>query len=340
MPGWGWVVVLAAVVALVGAGALTGYRQGVRQASAADSQAAALSAQEQFDLGVQDLLAGRHELALQRFDYILEIDPTYPGVAELRDRALQGLNLPTSTPTLPVPTATPRPTLDMSSLEGIYQQAQAAFSAGDYTGTLQALLVLRGLDPAFRLAEVNGLMASSLRHRGLQSIFSGDREQGLYDFALAERFGPLDSQASGWKSTAAFYIWANSYFGLDWPMAADLFGQGCGAGVWDSCYKFSVALKEFGNLLMGTPDACGAWQLYSRSLEIRDDSNLRPTADHAQSLCLTATFVPPTGTATLTPTPTDTGVFIPSDTPSPTDTLPAATRTPTPTETPTATLTQ
>jgi tetratricopeptide (TPR) repeat protein len=330
-------VVLVLVLGSVGIGGLSGYRSGVLRAESSDAQTAAQSAQEQFDLGVQDLLGGRYELARQRFDYILGIDPLYPGAAELRDRALQGLNVPTPSPTLPVPTATPRPTLDMSSLEGIWQQAQAAFAAGDNPGTLQALLALRQLDPAFRLAEINGLMAISLRNQGLDLILGGEQEQGIYSLALAERFGPLDAQAANWRGTAEFYLWANSWFGLDWPQAVSLFSQACSAGVWDSCYKYAVSLKEYGNLLMLTPDPCAASEQYQRSLDMRPDDGLRPTATYAAAQCLTATFVPPTGSPTLTPTATETGIILPTDTPTPEFTPTPTIESPTPTETPTET---
>jgi uncharacterized protein HemX len=36
------------------------------------------SLQEQFELGVEDLEAGRYELARQRFEAIIRIDPNYP----------------------------------------------------------------------------------------------------------------------------------------------------------------------------------------------------------------------------------------------------------------------
>lgn len=330
-----WIVLPLGFVGLVGVGILTGYRAGVRLAEASDAVLASQSAQEQFDLGVQDLLAGRYELARQRFEYILSLDPTYPGAAELLDRALQGLNVPTGTPTLPMPSPTPRPTLDLSSLEGVYQQAVAAHSVEDWTGTLEALLALRRIDPTFRLGEVNVLMASALRNRGLAKIFTGDREQGIFDLALAERFGPLDGQAANWRSTAAFYSYANSYFGLDWPIATDLFSQACSAGVWDSCYKFAVSARKYGDLLLAASDPCAASVYYSLSIETLRDAGLAPTATYAASLCLTATTLPATGTPTPTLTPT-TGFDTPV--PSETPTL-DSTFTPSPTETPTLELT-
>lgn len=331
-----WVVLPIGFLGMVGVGVLTGYRAGVHLAEASDSQQASRSAQEQFDLGVQDLLEGRYELARQRFEYILSLDPAYPGAQELLDKALQALSVPTGTPTLPVPSPTPRPTLDLSSLEGIYQQAVAAHSVEDWTGTLEALLALRGIDPAFRLDEVNVLMASALRNRGLAEIFAGDREQGIYDLALAERFGPLDSQAANWRSTAAFYSFANSYFGLDWAMSTSLFSQACAAGVWDSCYKFAVSARKYADVLLTASDPCAASVQYALSMQTISDAAVAPTATYAASRCLTATALPATGTATETPSPTWTSEFatpVPSETPTTAPPSATASETPTATET-------
>jgi tetratricopeptide (TPR) repeat protein len=339
LASWWWIALPGAFLALLGVGIVTGYVSGVSRGEAADAEQSVLSAQEQFDLGVEDLLAARYELARQRFEYILSLDPSFPGAAELLDRALQAMNVPTGTPTLDLPTPTPRPTLDISSLEGIYQQAVSAHSVNDWTGTLEALLAMRRTDPLFRLVEVNVLMASALRNRGVEKILDGDQEQGIYDLALAERFGPLDGQASSWRNTAAFYMYANSYFGIDWEMATELFRQACAAGVWDTCYKFAWAARKYGDYLITLQDPCEAAEQYGISLQARADPGLEPTATKAVKLCLTATFVPPTGTVTETPTPTPTlEPGLPTETPTPpappTDT-PMPTDTPAPTETPT-----
>ncbi|MEW6568379.1 MAG: hypothetical protein AB1449_09495 [Chloroflexota bacterium] len=335
---WLWILAIPVALALVvAAAAFTGFQAGRIEVAQRATQEATAASQEQFDLGVQDILAGRFELARRRFEYILSLDPSYPGAAELLAEALQALNVPTATPSpTPVP-ATPTATLDLSSLDGLFAQAQASFSNGDWSGALHALLAMRVEDPAYRLSEVNALMGATLRSRGVQKILQGFLEQGIYDLDLAERFGALDAQALSWRNTAEFYLVANSYFGLDWPRAAEYFRQLCAGQTWDSCRKYAVAALNYGNLLLATQDVCGAMAQYQASLNLLANSTLDPTATIAAERCLTATAVPPTLTSTPTLTPTLIGPT-PSDTPTaplvPTDTpTPSATPTPIATET-------
>lgn len=329
---WAWLLIFPAILLVVVVVATaTGYLAGAAEASQRSTQDSARASQEQFDLGVQDLLAARYELARRRFEYILSIDPTYPGAAELLAQALQALNVPTSTPSpSPVP-STPTATLDVSSLDGLFAQAQSSFGQGDWSGTLHALLAMRAEDPQYRLAEVNALMGITLRNRGVEKILQGFLEQGIYDLALAERFGALDAQAIAWRNSAQFYLIANSYIGVNWPQAAEYFRQICSAQTWDACSKYALAAMKYGDLLLATQDVCGAMFQYQSSLNAMFNAALGPTATSAADRCLTATAATPTSTPAIgTPTPTST-----LETPVATTEAPSETPTATPTETPT-----
>ena len=69
---WVLAIVLFAIFVL-GVGVISGYASGLTQRNSRSDDENTLIVQEQFDLGVQDLLDGRYELARQRFAYILEI---------------------------------------------------------------------------------------------------------------------------------------------------------------------------------------------------------------------------------------------------------------------------
>jgi hypothetical protein len=196
------------------------------------------------------------------------------------------------------------------------------------------------------------MMGAALRNRGMDYLFGGDLEQGLYDLALAERFGPLDNQAASWRRSAVFYQYANSYFGLDWELAAENFSQLCVANIWGACYKYAFSAAEYGKLLTASEEHCRASYYYGESLTFYTDASLAPVATEAAEICLTQLAPSPTvtptlatgtpdGTATVTPaaltaTPTQGASPTPSRTPGP------ATSTPTPTQTvpPTPTNTQ
>jgi len=164
-------------------------------------------------------------------------------------------------------------------------------------------------------------------------------------------------------NSAEYYIFADSYFGLDWELATQYFAQMCQANIWGACVKYGQAASEYAALLAADGDSCGAQTYYEIGYSyVGPDAN-QATATEIANLCATATAPTPTGTFTLTPTvtgtfvivdtptPTNTGVFTPTNTPTPTATAtgggapatdtptptPTATGTPTPTVTPTPT---
>jgi len=343
---YGWLLFIPLILGtIILVAAFTGYRSGLRmqQASKASQEAQALL--EQFNLAVEDLEEGRYNLAKQRAEYILSVDPNNTAAIGLLDLALQALNHPTLTPTpLITPTiTTPSPTPDLSSMESFFQAASDAVARQDWEAALSLLVDLRAKYPDYRTAEVNHLVFVTLRNRGFNNILSGRHEQGIYDLTLAERFEPLDNQAASWRRTAEFYLFANSFVGLDWAQAYRWFADLCGAGVWDSCYKFNISARGFADQLVTTSDPCGALPLYEQCLQYQSDANLIMTATEVGNLCLTATAATPTmtptlgGTLTETPTVTttidsSTATFTPTftDTPSPQE----ATFTPTPSFTP------
>ncbi len=357
---WRWLLVMLLYgLIILGIAGVGGYLTGLedREALAAGQRAQAL--QEQFDLGVQDLLAGRLEIARQRFDFILSEDPQFPGALELLEEARAGLNEPTLTPSAtasPTSAATPTPTLDLGSIDGLFATAQTAQVQSNWTGVIEALVAILAEAPEYRPDEVDQMLFSALRSRGLEKIWAGQQEEGIYDLALAERIYPLDSQADSWRRSAAFYLFANSYFGLDWELATRHFAQICQAGIWDGCFKYARSAWEYADLLFEEEDPCEAVVQYEASLLTLEDAAKAPTATESFNVCMTATAPSPTPTITptlgtvtgsptfaVTETPTPPGPTLtptasftitppgaPSKTPTP---IPTATETPTPSPT-------
>jgi tetratricopeptide (TPR) repeat protein len=368
---WKWLLLLALVTILVLMGsAVTGYVAGAEQREQSQAQIRGELLQEQFDLGVADLEEGRLTVAKQRFEYILETDPDYPGARDLLTLIQQGLNEPTSTPspTATVQVLTPTPTISLDSLDGLLEAARGANAREAWDETIEVLMVLKRRDPNYRLQEVNAEIFRAYRNRGMANIFLKDLERGIYDLTMASRVGTLDSQAQSWMRSAAFYQFANSFIGLDWREATINFADLCAAAIWDSCFKYARSAKEYGHMLAKEEDYCAASDQYSTSLNTRSDNQLEPTATWAHEACLTATASPPTptptgtlltgtpptatvpgpsGTPSHTPTPSPTNgstppgpSATPSPSPSPTTASPPAptvTSTPTATEEPTAT---
>jgi tetratricopeptide (TPR) repeat protein len=330
------------ILALVGCGvglvlvlaAGGGYGTGIRAAQATLLGQNVHAVEEQFNLGVEDLLAGRYDLAQQRFEYVLSLDPSNTDAAELLERARTALFVPTSTPG-PTPTPiTPTPTLDVGSLETLFSQIQASYAQEDWNRVVEASLLVRQRDPAFRRSEIDVLLAQSLRSRGVQRILGRDFELGLYDLALAERFGPLDGGANAWRNTAVFYTFANSFFVVDWIRAAQNFASLCTGDLWDSCSKYARAAMEYGHILLASDTPCEAMEQYDASLQTRSNPELEPTATYAADLCATQNAPSPTPTMSLTWTLGPTATVGPTSTDTPT---PPGAATDTPTATPSET---
>jgi hypothetical protein len=300
-------VFLAALLAAAGGGYVTG----TDQREATRSAQIAVSAEEQFQLGLLDLEAKRFELAKKRLEYVAEIYPSYPALPEKLAEALLGMATPAPSAT---PAATPTPNL--APVEEIFQQALAALEAKDWSSAIAGVLALRAKDAAFKAVQGDGILYVAMRNRGLERILSGDLEGGMYDLSLAERFAPIDFEADSWRISANLYLIGNSYVGLNWSQAAYFFGEVCKAQIWDSCFQYGRAARMYGDQLIAAHDPCAAQLQYEQSLLSWADATLGPTATQAADLCQRATRPPPQPSAT----PSLEGT--PGDIPTPTETPP------------------
>jgi tetratricopeptide (TPR) repeat protein len=304
---WPALLLLAALLV----GGFSGYFVGTRQRQVTQREAVAERAREQFDLGVEDLQARRFELARQRFEYVIHLDPTYPGAPERLAEALVALRAGTATP---MALATPTPNL--APVEELFTQALAALEKHDWTTAIDTLIGLRAKDGAYRAVEVDGMFYNAFRNRGVQRIAEqGLLEEGIYDMSRAERFAPLDRDAGNWRSWAELYLQADSYMGLNWAKAAQYFAEVFAVAPYlrnDAYVKYATASQEYGEQLLAAGDPCGAEAQFEQSLAAWLNATLVPTATEAWVLCEQSQYVPPptlaeTPTPTATPTETPTG---------------------------------
>lgn len=311
-----WFILGFVVVVLLAAGA--GYLAGQQQQEQTQAAQVEAQAKEQFDRGVQDLEDGNYELARQRFEYVAQIDPNYPGLAGKLAEVMLAVNQPTARPTVEA-TATP----NLAPVEDLFSQAQAALQAEDWSLAIDTLLILRSKDSGYRAVDVDGMMYSALRNRGVDRIANqGMLEEGMYDLARAQSFGPLDRDASNWKSWAELYLKANSYMGLNWAQAVSHFAQVYLVAPYlrnDAYIKYAVSAQNYADQLVASGDPCAAEDMYDESLLAWDNATMYPTATEARNMCRTATAPAPK------PPP-------PQDTPTPGG---GETPTPEPTATPT-----
>jgi len=337
--GWiGWSLLGILLLGLIAAGSsYNGYLSAIRERTSYQDTQVAGEAQDQFNLGLQDMQAGHYDLARQRFEYVINIDPGFPGVTEQLAAVLLALNSTATPTTAPTPTVTP--TLDLRGREELYTQAQAQLLAKDWSSAIDTLLTLRKRDPTYQAVEVDGMLFVALRNRGVDKIArQADLEGGTYDLALAERFGPLDVEANNWRSWAELYIRGASFWGVDWPQAVFYFSQLAPMAPnlvdrsgYTATERYRLALIGYGDWLAKQEKWCEARDQYQAAFDIKGDQAVQPTADFVIDKCEnpqpTGEVSGPPETPAVTLTPTPEGTLPGGGTPTPTP--PASENTPT-----------
>jgi tetratricopeptide (TPR) repeat protein len=282
---------IVALILIAAISAFGGYQSGITLRTHAQSTEVALQAQQQFELGVQDMADEQYDRARQRFEYVINLNPTYPGAAEQLAAVLLELNT-TATPTL-VPTPTLTPTPDTRDVEEKFNQAQQSLINKDWSGTIDTLLNLRKHDANYRPVDLDGMLFLALRNRGQDKIGKqADLEGGIYDLTLAERFGPLDVEAQGYLNAASLYLTGASFWELDWGQAVNYFSQVAsmapglrdGSG-WTSGERYRIALINYGDQLVNDGNPCDAVQEYQDALSIGPDPNADQGLANATNLC-------------------------------------------------------
>ncbi len=279
-------IILIAIIS-----AIAGYGSGISLRKNAEHTQVAIVVDEQFQLGLQEMEQGQYLRARQRFEYIIELNPNYPGITEKLAAVLLELNT-TATPTL-VPTPTLTPTPDLRGVQELYDQSKQYITNSDWSNAIDALLMLRKTDPEFQKVEVDGMLFLALRNRAQQKIVNqADLEGGIYDLTLASKFGPLDTEAEGLLNWSTMYITGASFWDIDWEQVLYYFEQVAaqlphltdGSG-WTATERYRVALFEYGNTLASQGKYCKAMQYYQQSLSYSPDPQVQEALNVAAKGC-------------------------------------------------------
>jgi hypothetical protein len=230
--------------------------------------------------------------------------------------ALVLLNLnTTATPTLaPEPTVTPTP--DTRGVEERFQQSEQYLLNSDWTNTIDSLLLLRKDDPGYRAVQMDGMLFLALRNRGMDKIGKlADLEGGIYDLALAERFGPLDNEAQSYLSWARIYLTGASFWEINWEEAVNYFSQIAPQLPYLTDGSGMTAIERYRKALIGLglyrleSDPCSAKEPLELALSFAADEEAANALDLANRQCEggrdsgeESGDQPPVGEPTLIPT--------------------------------------
>jgi hypothetical protein len=293
LPSWRkWTLLgILALILIAASSAAAGYRSGINQRQRAEAAQIAGSLQSQYELALQEIEAGQYNRAKQRLEYIIKINPGYPGVTEKLAEVLLSVNS-TATPTVaPTPTLTPTP--DTRGVDEKFSQAQQQMANSDWSGVIDTLLNLRKADPNFQPVVIDGMLYNALRNRGRDKILkSSDLEGGIYDLTLAERFGPLDADSKSYQTWAELYLRGASFWELDWSQAVYYFAQVApampnladGSGL-TATERYRQSLKGYGETFDKEEEWCDAAAQYEAALTIGTDEELQAAYDEAAQNC-------------------------------------------------------
>ncbi len=327
---WPWILVGLVILILgVALGGLLGYNSGIQQRMQKEQSEVALAAATQFQLGEADMAAGHYEMALKRFQYVVQVDPQYPGIAEKLTQVMFAMaSTQTFTPQAPTPTVALTPTPDTRGEEEIFNNARALLAGQDWVRTIETLDSLRRANRTYRAIQVDGMYYISLRNRGMDKIRNGQLEEGIYDMSLTERFGPLDNEANTYRDWARLYITGASFWEINWPKVIEYFAQVYAStpmlrdqSGMTAADRYREALINYGDQLLEEEKVCEAEEQYALAVQISPDENLFRKATEVYQLCNPATATPepsPTFDFVITLEPTFDPTFQPTpETPEP-----------------------
>jgi len=216
--------VLLGLIVFLSLGALGGMQSGIQARQNQEQLDRAVEAVAQFQLGEADLANNQCEIARQRFEYVIQLNSSYPGAAEKLAASMLCVGVDNS-PT-EIATLAPTATLDGRAASEIYPQALGYFDSQNWDALLPLLDSIRNSDPNYEALEVDRMYYLALRNRGAARILSlGELESGIFDINQAEQIGPLDIDAANYRDWAIIYIVGQSFWEVDWGQAVQYFSQ-------------------------------------------------------------------------------------------------------------------
>jgi tetratricopeptide (TPR) repeat protein len=285
-------IVIGIGIILVGLliGSAIGYYHAIDLRQQNEAAQRILTATTHFQRALEAQAAGNLKLAQTQIEYVIQVDPNYPGAVDKLTEIMMAQGA-AAIPT-PEPTAAATSTPDNRGAEELFAQARQYLAESQWAAAVDTLDNLRKLSREFRAIEVDGMYYVGLRYRGMEKIYAGSLEEGIYDFALTERFGPLDWDAYTMRESARLYINGASSWGLDWGQVVDVFAQiypavpnlRDGSG-WTATDRFRIANVKYADQLAGQGSYCDAEYYYNQAFALSDDQIVAPTATAVYDLC-------------------------------------------------------
>ncbi len=304
---------------LISGGAVLGYNTAISARQAEENRQKIQAASQQYQLALQDIANEKYENASKRLEWVIGVDPNYPGASE-KFMEVQVALFPKATPT-PMMTFTPEPTAtpDLRGEADMLNSARSLMAAKDWKGAIDSLNALRDKNLEFESLTVDGMYYISLRYLGIQEIGDGYLEPGIYKITLAEAFGPIDFEANNSRLAARSYLAGAGFWEINWEKALNYYSNAYQSNPYmydrssgktaqqryvEASYRYADQIIETNE--SGSDAYCSARDYYVQSLSISLDDAVAATATAVQLACEPPTAIPdvPSAPPEMIETPT------------------------------------
>ena len=269
---------------LIAAASLGGVYAGLQDRTA-DQQA---QAEKFYQEGLANRTAGKLPLAKADFEYVLKLNPGYPGAAEQVQQIVELLTVK------PTPTAS---AAQVNVTEQLYQAGVEAYDQQQWQRAIEILSQVRAIDSAYEKDRIAQLIHQAALTYGQQLLKEDRLEEAIAYLDQAAYLKPLPAATEAEVQYARLYITARDYWNVNWEKAIESFGAlyQIGPGYRDTFARYVEAHIQYGDERTRAGDPCTAQTQYEAALKLRPAADLQTKADAAKQDCLTA---PPSITGT------------------------------------------
>lgn len=303
---WVWLGILIMLI-FIAAGAVFGYNSAVSARRSTQKEQSVKAAAQQYQLAMTDMEAGNFENAKTRLEYVLSIDPNYPGATEKYTNVMVSL-FPKETPTpFYTPTPAPSSTPDTRGEADLLNTIRANMQSQDWATAIENIEALRNKNLDYESMEVDGLYYIALRNYGIQQINNGYLEPGIYRITLAEAFGPIDAVANNQRAAARNYLAGAGFWEIDWEKALQYYANSyqVAPGMYDRASGYTAqeryirASFEYGQKLLTSAEQtsnqslyCQAVDYFAQGFSMSANESFAPAATQASIGCYPPTATP------------------------------------------------
>jgi len=239
--------------------------------------------------GLANFASGKLELAKADFEYVLRLEPAYPGAQEQIAQVTERLTVK------PTPTSAAL----TSAIDQLYQTGLTAYQTKKWATAIDALAQVRSIDPTYQAAQVSQYLFDASVTYGLELIQTDRLEEAIAYLDQAAYIRPLPADAALQAQYAKLYLTARGYWNVNWEKAIERFTElyTIAPGYKDTFVRLVGSYVEYGNERVRAGDSCAAQKQYEEAIKLSPGAALQTKLDQAKQVCLTATPAPISGTA-------------------------------------------